>query len=127
MFEPPPLCLLLNRWDPDGRAKLLLAFSSIRYRRSLTLPEKTEVDLYEQERWRSEASPAAVCLTRNQYDTDVPKENWILFHSLPNPWRKPPSLGCEQVKSLPARQFFSLHVITTPNVFSRAISRKYAV
>ena len=38
-----------------------------------------EVGLYEQERRHSGTSPAAVCLTRNRYDTDLPKEKGILF------------------------------------------------
>ena len=82
MFEPPPLCLFLNRWDPDGRAELLLEFASIQHRCSPALPENREVDPYEQERWRCEISPAEVCLTRNRYDTDLPKEKRIRFLSL---------------------------------------------
>jgi hypothetical protein len=116
MFEPPPLCLFLNRWDPDRRTKLLLAFASIQNRCSPALPEKREVDLYEQEWRHSGTSPAAVCLTRNQYDTDLPKEKSFPFFRYRAFNRKAPLLGCEQLQPLPARHVFILYAIATPNV-----------
>jgi hypothetical protein len=95
---------------------LLLAFASTHHRISPAPPEKMKVDLDEHERRYSGSSPVEVCLTRNQYDTDLPKEKRIFVPSLPSIQREARLLDCEQLKTLPARHRFLLDAIATPNV-----------
>ena len=73
----------------------MLAFASIRHRRSPALPEKAEISFYEKEWWHSWNSPAAVRQTGDRYNTDLAREKWLFVLSLPSLLCNSPMPGFE--------------------------------